>query len=244
MVNFCPKCGKELKPRAKFCSSCGFRPKIKETASPAPPPASAPTPAPAPASSPPPPPPPPPVKSSGCGTGCLVGCLIFLLINLLIIGLLIGGGWWLLRKMKMGKDPGSYFEISSASKSQKMIDCGSSASCLEEELKKCSPAEGKSDIGIAEAEYQVLGISDDDANSCVIYFKITEMKEMPEGLKGAPGFIIEKLLEDLSMECLVPESIYKQGIEKTGEYVGENMSKVCEGPLFDMAEKFGVDLEN
>jgi len=247
MSKFCPKCGKELRPGIKFCSSCGFVIKQKPQQEIQPESVVESIPTPSSSSSPPPPPPPPPStsKGSGCGKGCLIGCLIFFLINLLIVGLLIGGGWWFLNKIKAGKEPGSYFEISSASKSQKTVDCGSSATCLEEELKKCSPAEGKSDIGeLAKAEFQVLGTSEDDANSCIIYFKITEIKEMPEEMEGLPVFIIEKMLQDLSMECLIPESIYRQGIDKTGEYVGENMSKICEGPLFDMAEKFGVDLEN
>ena len=71
-----------------------------------------------------------------------------------------------------------------------------------------------------------------------------EFASMPEDMEGIPSFIIEKLLKDLSMECLVPESVYKKGMEDVGEYVGENMSKICKGPLFDMAEKFGVELED
>ena len=253
MPKFCPKCGKNLKPGAKFCSSCGFVIKQKKQQSPAAsappaPPAPVPPAPPAPAAAPPPPPPPPPAggsSGSGCGTGCLVGCLIFILINLLIVGLIIGGGWWFLRKIKVGKEPGSYFEISAASEAQKTTDCGSSSACFEKELKSCSPAEGESDIGkLAIAEFEVLGISEDDPDSCVVYFKISEIKEMPEDMEGLPSFLIEKLLKDLSMECLIPDSIYKKGMDETGEYIGENMSKVCEGPLFDMAEKFGVDLED
>jgi len=237
MAKFCPECGKKLKSEAKFCSLCGVavKPALQsktQTQSPAAASASS-------LSSPSPP------KNSGCKKGCLIGCLAFVLVNLLILGLLIGGGWWLINKIKAGKDPGSYFGISSASKKEKTVDCGSSAGCLETELKKCSPAEGKLDINeLIKAEFQVLGISGDNADFCVIYFKITEIKEMPKNMENLPSFVLEKLLKDLSMECLVPESIYKQGIDKTGEYVGENMSKICKGSLFDIAEKFGIDLEN
>ena len=45
-------------------------------------------------------------------------------------------------------------------------------------------------------------------------------------------------------ECLIPSSIYEKGVEALGAYIEENMKEVCEGPLFDIADKFGIELEN
>jgi len=265
MSKFCPKCGATLKPGAKFCPSCGFsfeeKPEGKEAEHPQelepkpepeiePEPESIqpieqvqpqPQPQPVPAGPDPYYVAPPPAKSSGCGVGCLVGCLIALVVFLIIVGIIVAFVYYFLTREK---EPGSYFEIDSQSKGVKSVEC-TSAACLENNLKICSPAQGETEIGdFAEAEFQILGKSEDNKDSCVVFFKITEIKEMPPGMDFIPKFVLEKMFDNLSLECLVPEKIYKQGIEEFGEYISENMVEVCKGPLFDVAEKFGVDLED
>ncbi len=227
MPNFCPKCGKNLKLGAAFCTVCGAKMKTRVEA---PKPAVAPL-------------PPPPTKGGGCGTGCLIGCLIVVLIFLLIIGSLIGFGWYFLSNMKKG-EAGEYFDIDPKSEKEKTIKCGDSLTCLEDNLKKCAPAKGEADLGeFAQAEFEILGLAE-GINSCVVFAKITELKELPEGLDVIPDFILEKMFEDLSFECLIPEKVYQKGIEDVGEYIGDNLVEACEGPLFDLAEKFGVDLDD
>lgn len=237
MPKFCPKCGKNLKPGKSFCTACGVKMRKRQTRKTAPaplspPPASAPT-----------------VASAGkkggagCGTGCLIGCLIVALVALLILAGLIGTGYYFLSRMKKG-EAGEYFDIDPKSKKEKTIKCGDSLTCLEDNLKKCAPAEGEADLGeFAEAEFEVLGFAE-GSSSCVVFAKITELKELPEGLDVIPNFILEKMFEDLSFECLIPEKVYNKGIEDVGEYIGDNLVEACEGPLFDLAEKFGVDLED
>lgn len=238
MPKFCPKCGKELKTRAGFCPSCGTKMKVKRAAPAA---AAQPArPAPRPAA---PLPPPPPKGGKGCGVGCAVGCLIVALVILLILAGLIGTGYYFLSKIKKG-EPGEYFDIDPKSKKEKTIKCGDSLTCLEDNLKKCAPAKGEADLGeFAEAEFEILGLAE-DSDSCVVFAKISELKELPEGLNVIPGFILEKVFEDLSFECLIPEKVYQKGVEDVGEYIGDNLVEACRGPLFDLAEKFGVDLED
>jgi len=239
MPKFCPKCGKGLKPGKKFCAACGAKMKARQTRKTAP--------APAPRTVPPRPiaplPPPPSRGGTGCGTGCLVGCLITVLVILLILGVLIGIGYYFLSGMK-GGEAGEYFDIDPKSKKEKTIKCGDSLTCLEDNLEKCAPAKGEADLGeFAEAEFEVLGFAE-GSDSCVVFAKITELKELPEGLNVIPDFLLDKVFEDLSFECLIPEKVYKKGIEYVGEYIGENLVEACKGPLFDLAEKFGVDLED
>ena len=238
MPKFCPKCGKNLKPGKKFCVACGAKMRVKTV-----------PPRPAVAPLPPPPTSAPVVASAGkkggagCGTGCLIGCLIVVLIVLLILAGLIGTGYYFLSRMKKG-EAGDYFDIDPKSKREKTIKCGDSLACLEDNLKKCAPAKGEADLGeFAETEFEVLGFAE-GSDSCVIFAKITELKELPEGLDVIPNFILGKVFEDLSFECLIPEKVYQKGIEDVGEYIGDNLVEVCEGPLFDLAEKFGVDLED
>ncbi len=227
MPKFCPKCGKKLKPGAKFCPACGVKMRMRA----APPRPSSP-----------PPPPPPSKGGAGCGTGCLIGCLIVILVILLILGVLIGTGYYFLSKMKKG-EAGDYFDIDPKSKKEKTVKCGDSLSCLEENLKKCARAKGEAELGeFAEAEFEILGFAE-GSDSCVVYAEIKELKELPEGLGVIPDFILEKIFEDLFFECLIPEKVYQKGIEDVGEYIGDNLVEACEGPLFDFAEKFGVDLE-
>jgi len=233
MPKFCPKCGKKLKPGAKFCPACGAKMRARQIRQTAPAPPAAPRPAAA--------PPPPPKGGAGCGTGCLIGCLILVLVVLLILAGLIGGGYYLLSRMKKG-EPG-YFDIDPKSEKEKAIKCKDSLPCLEENLKKCARAKGEAELGeFAEAEFEVLGLAE-GSNSCVVYAEISELKELPEGLGVIPDFVLEKIFEDLFFECLIPENVYKRGIEDVGEYIGDNLVEACEGPLFDFAERFGVDLE-
>jgi len=235
MPKFCPKCGKNLKPGKSFCAACGAKMKtgqIRKTAS-------------APAASTPSSaiPLPPSPKGGGCGKGCLIGCLIAALIALLILAGLIGTGYYFFSRMKDG-EAGGYFDIDPKSEAEKTIKCGDSLSCLEDNLKKCAPAKGETDLGeFAEAEFEVLGFAE-GSDSCVVFAKITEVKELPEGLDAIPDFILEKMFKDLSFECLIPEKVYEKGIEDVGEYIGNNLVEACEGPLFDLAEQFGVDLED
>jgi len=249
MPKFCPKCGKGLKPGKSSCTACGAKMKtrqaktktrqVRKTAPvPAPPPVK---PVRAPAA--PLPPPPPSKGGAGCGTGCLVGCLIVVLVVLLILGILIGVGYYFLFGMKKG-EAGDYFDIDPKSKKEKTVKCGDSLACLENNLKKCAPAKGEADLGeFAEAEFEVLGFAE-GSDSCVVFAKIIELNELPEGLDIIPGFLLDKVFEDLSFECLIPEKVYQKGIEDVGEYIGDNLVEACKGPLFDLAERFGVDLED
>ena len=169
----------------------------------------------------------------------MAGCLIVLLVFILILAILFGTLYYFLFLRE--KEPGSYFDIDSGV--GKTVDCEDSLSCIEDNLKKCLPAKGKTEMGdFAEVELEVLGTSGGDA--CVVYAKIIEVNELPSGLDAVPDFMLEKMFENLSMECLVPEKIYKQGIDSIGDYIGENIYQACKGPLFDWAEKFGVDLED
>jgi len=220
MPNFCIKCGKENKEGIKFCTNCGAVLKI---------------PAPAPVA-----PTPPPKGKSGF-VGCLVGCLVVILVFLLLIGTLIGVGYYFISKMK-NAEPGDYFEIDAKSKAEEVTLCASSLSCLNDNLEKCSRAKGETDFGeFATVEFEIMGTS---GKSCVIFAKIVEINELPEGANVIPDFILNAMLKDLSMECLVPQAVYSKGVEEVGEYIGDNMADICEGPLFDMADKLGIDLEN
>ena len=161
----------------------------------------------------------------------------------MILAGLIGTGYYFLSRIKKA-EAGDYFDIDPKSKKEKTIKCGDSLTCLEDNLKKCAPAKGEADLGeFAEAEFEVLGFAE-GSDSCVVFAEITELKELPEGLDVIPNFILEKMFEDLSFECLIPEKVYQKGIEDVGEYIGDNLVEACEGPLFDLAEKFGVDLED
>ena len=176
-------------------------------------------------------------------SGCLIGCLIVILVVLLILAILIGTGYYFLSGAKKG-EPGDYFDIDPKSEREETIKCGDSLTCLQDSLKKCAPAKGEADLGkFADAEFEVLGLAE-DSNSCVVFAEITEIKELPKRLDIIPDFILEKIFEDLSFECLIPEKVYQKGIEGVGEYIEDNLVEACEGPLFDLAEKFGVDLEN
>lgn len=178
-------------------------------------------------------------KSKPVRIGCLVGCLVIILVFILLVGGLIGAGYYFLSKLK-GAEPGDYFTVDVQSMSVK--SCGSSLSCADEELITCSSITGETDLGeFAKVEFKVLGISD---KSCVIFAKIVDIKKLPSELGLVPDFILDTMFEDLSIECLIPETAYSKGIEYVGEYIGDNIVEVCKGPLFDMAEKFGIDLED
>lgn len=178
--------------------------------------------APPPPPPPPPPLPPPPIRS-GCGAGCAVGCLVVIIIIVLFLALIIGGGYYLLSKFK-GAEPGDYFEVDN------------------EDSKICERIEDEIELGeFATAEFEVLGASGKD---CVIFAKIVDIKKLPEGMDVIPDFILKMIFKDLSIECLVPQTIYKKGVESAGEYIGNNLTEACKGPLFDMAEKYDIDLEN
>jgi len=226
MPNFCTKCGKQAKPGIKFCVSCGGKLKTKSTSPSPPPPVVS------------PPVVTPPRGKSG-GVGCLVGCLVIILVFILLVGGLIGAGYYFLSKLKKA-EPGDYFEVDA--KSGETTSCGSSLSCIDESLKTCSSATGEANLGeFAEVEFEVLGTS---GSSCVVFVKIVDIKELPDELDLIPDFILNSMFKDLSMECLVPKTAYSRGMEYVGEYIGENMTEACKGPLFDMAEKFGIDLED
>lgn len=169
-------------------------------------------------------------------SGCLIGCLIIILVVLLILAILIGTGYYFLSRIKKS-EPGDYFDIDPKSKIEKTIKCGDSLTCLEDSLKKCAPAKGEADLGgFAKAKFEVLGLAKDNS-SCVVFVKISELKELPEGLDVIPNFILEKIVGDLSFECLIPEKVYQKGIEGVGEYIEDNLVEACEGPLFDLIEK-------
>ncbi len=226
MPKFCSKCGKELKPGAQFCPGCGATTK-KGIASAARPPQAAGVSA-APVA--------PPPKKSGCGWGCAIGCLAVVLIILLLVGGVIGAGYYFLFMRE--KEPGSYFEVDK--KSGPTVKCDSPA-CLEDNLKKCSPAKGETEFGdFADVQFEILGQSGSD---CVVFAEIIELKELPSQLEAVPDFILDNLLKNLTLECLIPQKVYSEGTEKVGNYISENLYSACKGPLFDLMDKFGVEIE-
>ena len=252
MAKFCPKCGKKLKTGAKFCPSCGTTLKTKKaeqtkqseqtkqakkseqvehskkvtaTPPPAPPVYQAAS------------PPPPKKGGMGCRMGCGIGCLIIAIIVFLIIAALIGVGYYFLFVRE--SEVGGYFDIDKTSKSQKVVKCDDSITCLDENLKKCARAKGETEIGdFAEVDLKILGKSD---SSCVVFAEVTKIKDIPSQLEIVPSFILDKILESFSMECLIPKKIYTQGLEDTREYIADNMFDACRGKTIDLLKKFGVE---
>ncbi len=233
MANFCPKCGKKLKTGAKFCPSCGAKMKARPSPALAPAPAPVPSavvpqpvPAPAPVAAP---------KKSRAGLGCAIGCLIVVIIILLILGGLIGAGYYFL--FVRDKGGGKYFPINPEDKAkiERPVECGPSFSCLDENLKKCESAQGETEMeDFAVVGFKVVGSSN---SSCVVYVEVTEIKNIPQ-LEEVPSFVRKRILKNLSGECLIPQKIYTLGIEKTSEYIGENMFDICEGTLLNLLKKY------
>lgn len=179
----------------------------------------------------------PPQKKSGC-SGCAIGCLVSSLVMVLILAGLIGGGYYLLSRFKKA-EPGDYFNVDSRGMP---ISCEDSLTCIDNNLKMCASAEGETELGeFASVEFEVVGKS---GTSCVIFAKIVDIKKLPDNLSMVPDFILNMMFKDLSMECLVSQEVYSEGIESVEKYIGDNMADVCEGPLFDAAEKFGIDLSS
>ena len=180
----------------------------------------------------------PPKKGGmGCGMGCGIGCLIIAIIVFLIIAALLGVGYYFLfvRESKVG----GYFDIENSSKSQKVVKCDDSVACLDENLKKCARAKGETEIGdFAEVDFKILGKSDD---SCVVFAEVTKIKDIPSQLEILPSFMLDKILEGFSMECLIPEKTYTQGLEDTREYIADNMFDACRGKVIDLLKKLGVE---
>lgn len=173
----------------------------------------------------------------GCGTGCAIGCLIIAIVTFLIIAALVGVGYYFLFMREV--EEGGYFDIESESKKQKVVKCSDSIACLDENLKKCARAKGETEIGdFAEVDFKILGKSDD---SCVVYAEVTKMKDIPSQLEILPSFILDRILESFSMECLIPKKVYTQGLEDTREYIADNMFDACRGTTIDLLKKFGVE---
>jgi len=224
MPEFCTKCGKKLEPGTSFCTSCGNS--TTEEIEPLEEPVVASEPILT----------PPPKKGSGCGAGCLIGCLIVLIVFIVLIAILFGIFYYYLFMREVR--PGSYFDVDD--NQPKTVNCDT-FSCLDNNLKDCKPAKGEAELGdFATADIEILGTS---GSECIVFAEITEINELPSGLDSVPEFIIEKILNSATLECSVPKKVYSQGMEELGEYIGDNMYEACDGPLFDMAEKFGVDLE-
>ncbi len=252
MPKFCPKCGKKLKPGAKFCASCGATPKAQTSKSAKPankqkpkPKSTAKKSTPSTQSTPAPParpvyqaaPPQPKKGGMGCGMGCGIGCLIIAIIVFLIIAALIGVGYYFLFMRE--SEVGGYFDIDKASKSQKVVKCDDSIACLDENLKKCVRAKGETEIGdFAEVDFKILGKSD---GSCVVFAEVTKIKDIPSQLEILPSFMLDKILESFSMECLIPKRIYTQGLEDTREYIADNMFDACRGRTIDLLKNLGVE---
>jgi hypothetical protein len=216
MNNFCIKCGKKIESGASFCPSCGEKLENSSVVSKQEPILT-----------------PPPVKS-GCGKGCLVGCLMSFFLVIFILVILIGIFYYyaFVREVK----PGSYFDVDP--NQPEAIECDS-LSCLDNNLKSCIPSEGETELGeFATADIQILGTS---GSSCVVYAKITKINQLPPELEDVPEFMIDKLFNNATLECLIPKTVYNEGMEELGNYIGENMHEVCDGPLFEMAEKLGID---
>lgn len=122
---------------------------------------------------------------------------------------------------------------------EERIDCGVSYSCLEENLKKCRPAVGRTEIkDLALVEFKVIGPTN---SSCLAYIEILEIKNLPPELEKVPAFILEPMLKGLSADCLILGGIYPLGLEKTGEYIGRNITTACQGTLSELVEKFRED---
>ncbi len=182
---------------------------------------------------------PPPRKKGGmgCGMGCGIGCLVIAIVAFLIIAALIGVGYYFLFMRE--SEAGEYFDIEDASKSQKKVKCDDSVACLDENLKKCARAEGETEIGeFAEVDLEILGKSD---GSCVVYAEVTKMKDIPSQLDVIPSFMLDKILESFSMECLIPKRIYTLGEEDTREYIADNMFDACRGKTIDLLKSLGVE---
>jgi len=259
MAKFCPKCGKELKVGVKFCPSCGttlkgqfLKPSQEKTKQAEQPEKSkktkqskklkraavAPSRPAYPAYS----PAPSPKKSGGlgCGAGCGIGCLVVVIIVLLILGTLVGFGYYFLFVRDTGES-GGYFDIDK-DKVGKTVKCGDSIACLDTNLKECARAKGKTEIeDFAEVSFEVLGPSEDTKDSCVVFAEVDELKGSFSQLESLPSFLSDKITEDLSIECLIPEKVYTEGIEKTTEYIADNMFEVCRGKALDFLSKYGVE---
>lgn len=166
-----------------------------------------------------------------------VGCsLVFLVVILILAGLICGGYYFLSRLKEV--EPGDYFKVDDNGTA---VSCEGSSTCIDASLKTCVPAKGRTDLGeFAEIKFEILGKS---GTSCVVFAKIVDIKKVPDSLKTVPDLILKIVFEDSSMECLVPQEVYIEGLEKVGKYIGENMENICEGPLFDVAEKFNIDLK-
>ncbi len=167
----------------------------------------------------------------------LLGCLVSSLISFLISVLLIGGAYYYFTNFKK-VEPGDFFKVDNPD--GPVIDCKDSLSCVQESIENCEKAKGISELGdFAEIELDIVGKS---GTSCVVFAKILEIKKLPESMSLVPDFVSNSIFKDLSMECLVPYSAYSQGIEKIGEYVKENSTENCQGPLMDMVDKLNIDL--
>ena len=152
--------------------------------------------------------------------GCIIGCLISVVVSILSLVVLALGIYYFLSYIKKA-EPGDYFQV-------------------DKEAGLCLYMKEQMPLGdILDVEFEVLGKSGD---SCVVFGKIIEIKELPEEAKAVPKFVLDAMLKDLTMECLVPQEVYLQGIENVGGYIGENLTTVCKGPLFDIADKLGIDL--
>ena len=167
----------------------------------------------------------------------LLGCLVSSLVSFLIFLILIGGAYYFFTNMKK-TEPGSYFQVDD--EGGIVSECKDSLDCLDEEVKECGKAKGITALGdFADVELEVLGKS---GTSCVVFGRIIEVKEIPVEVAYLPDVVLNELFKDLSMECLVPQEIYTGGIESIGVYIGDNTVEVCKGPLFDVADKFNIDL--
>ena len=247
MPKFCAKCGEKLRAGKSFCVSCGAKIRKKtgarrsESVSARPQRKSLPGREAAGAVL---SPPPPKSGGSGCGVGCAIGCLAVVIIFILVIALALGAVYYFLF-MREGPKPGSYFDVDEESKKLKTVKCDDSLTCLEQNFKKCEPAEGETELGdFTEAEIKILGTSGKNKD-CIVYLEIKKIKKLPSQLEILPDFLMDKLKENMNLECSVPKNIYeKGGVEDIGEYIGDNLAKSCKGPLFDLFEKFGIDIED
>ena len=82
--------------------------------------------------------------------------------------------------------------------------------------------------------FEVLGKKE---NSCVIYFKVKELKQTPPGLDPISEIALKSLLKDSPMECLVPKEYYQKGSKEAIDYALENIQNVCKGGLIDLLDK-------
>ncbi len=163
-------------------------------------------------------------KKSGCLLFVLIAVLIFVLI---LVGVIIAA-YYFLSEIKKAQ-PGDYFITDN--EPEPVIECQSN-DCLEEGFKSCSHVKG--DIKIEDLAYLEIESIGKSGSSCVIFGRVKELINSD---------IPNSIVKGLSLECLIPEDVYTKGLQEVGNYLNNNLTTSCKGPLFDVADKFNINLD-